>query len=174
MKYNKNDITPTLRPPARPLVRDMDRSHLEAEQAAKEEEKLRQECTFKPELSTERAAAKFSHQQRGTRQRQATTTSEQRCMTDEYHHETVITETWGNYSIPRGRSRYRQAAAAVAAAAAASGEGGGRGNVWGPGGRAHEGGGSELVECTFTPAVMGARKGMDQALQYLEVGVRRR
>lgn len=35
----------------------MDRSHLTAEQAAKEEERLHQECTFTPDLATQRAAA---------------------------------------------------------------------------------------------------------------------
>lgn len=37
--------------------RDIDRSHLAAEQAAREEERLHQECTFRPDLPTERAAA---------------------------------------------------------------------------------------------------------------------
>lgn len=35
----------------------MDRSHLAAEQAAREEERLHQECTFRPDLPTKRAAA---------------------------------------------------------------------------------------------------------------------
>lgn len=35
----------------------MDRSHLAAEQAARETERLHQECTFKPDLTTRRAAA---------------------------------------------------------------------------------------------------------------------
>lgn len=38
-------------------ARDMDRSHLTAEQAAKEEERLHEECTFTPDLATRRAAA---------------------------------------------------------------------------------------------------------------------
>lgn len=38
-------------------VRDMDRSHLAAEQAAREEERLHEECTFSPDLPTKRAAA---------------------------------------------------------------------------------------------------------------------
>ena len=38
------------------VSRDMDRSHLAAEQAAREEERLHQECTFRPDLPTKRAA----------------------------------------------------------------------------------------------------------------------
>lgn len=35
----------------------MDRSHLAAEQAAREEERLHEECTFTPDLPTKRAVA---------------------------------------------------------------------------------------------------------------------
>ncbi len=34
----------------------MDRTHLAAEQAAREEERLNEECTFSPDLPTKRAA----------------------------------------------------------------------------------------------------------------------
>lgn len=87
-----------------------------------------------------------------------------------------------SYTAPRGRSRYRQAAAAVAAAAAATGggDGGGGGGIWGAGRRAQGGVGGaavggraarqwDLETCTFTPMVIGARKGMGQAQQYLQV-----
>lgn len=55
--------------------------------------------------------------------------------------------------------------------------GGGSGNVWGAGRRANgaRGGGGgrtrhwELESCTFTPNVIGVRKGMEQAQQYLQV-----
>lgn len=55
--------------------------------------------------------------------------------------------------------------------------GGGTGSVWGAGRRANgaRGGGGgrirhwELESCTFTPNVIGVRKGMDQAQQYLQV-----
>lgn len=78
-------------------------------------------------------------------------------------------DSWG-YIAPRGRSRYRQAAAAVAAAVATGGVGGGGSGVWGAGRRANEGGRHwELDACTFTPRVIGARKGMGQAQQYLQV-----
>eukprot|EP00903_Cladosiphon_okamuranus_P016343 g15071.t1 len=135
--------------------RDMDRSHLAAEQAAREEERLHRECTFKPDLPTKRAAAAAAAAGEGAADRD-----------------------WG-YTVPRGRSRYRQAAAAVAAAVATGG--GGSGSVWGAGRRANgaRGGGGgggrtrcwELESCTFTPNVIGARKGMDQAQQYLQYDV---
>ena len=59
----------------------------------------------------------------------------------------------------------------------AGGGGGGGSSVWGAGRRANgaRGGGGgrtrhwELESCTFTPNVIGARKGMDQAQQYLQV-----
>ncbi|CAM9587135.1 unnamed protein product, partial [Sphacelaria rigidula] len=149
--------------------RDMDRAHLEAEQAAKAEEKLRQECTFRPELVTEKVAAKFL-QQRRQQARQAGTGSDDAQHATGYDdnnaREAVITEAWGNYTIPRGRSRYRQASCSTgegewsrdAAAAAAEG-------------CCRDGGGKELAECTFTPAVIGARKGMGQAQEYLQFDV---
>lgn len=79
------------------------------------------------------------------------------------------------YVAPRGRSRYRQAAKAVAAAVATGGTGAAGSSVWGAGRRANGVGGSngprqyELESCTFTPVVIGARKGMSQAQQYLQV-----
>eukprot|EP00752_Nemacystus_decipiens_P018403 g16506.t1 len=133
--------------------RDMDRSQLAAEQAVREEERLHQECTFKPDLPTKRAAA----------------------AAEAAAGDGASDRDWG-YSVPRGRSRYRQAAAAVAAAVAT---GGGGGSVWGAGRRANGARGSgglktrhwELESCTFTPNVIGARKGMDQAQQYLQYDV---
>ena len=78
------------------------------------------------------------------------------------------------YVAPRGRSRYRQAAKAVADAVATGGTGtAGGSSVWGAGRRANGVGGSDgpygLESCTFTPVVIGARKGMSQAQQYLQV-----
>lgn len=148
----------------------MDRSHLEAEQVAKEEEKLRQECTFNPELTTAKIAAHFLQQKlQKHRQHQNDNDNNSNSIRDESR-EVVIIQRWGNYTIPRGRSRYRQAAAAVAAAAAASGGGGG--GMWG-GDRRVTGVGRgrdwELERCTFKPVVIGARKGMQQAQQYLQV-----
>lgn len=143
----------------------MDRSHLEAEQAAREEERLRQECTFKPELSTEQAAQAAAVAAAG-----GDTASQSRA------------RNWASSTVPRGRSRYKQAAAAVAAAAAAAstgrgdgvtGLGGEGGGVCGAGRRGGARGSRdwELDGCTFSPAVIGARKGMGQAQQYLQVKI---
>lgn len=156
-----------------PRNRDMDRSHLKAEQAAMEEERLRQECTFKPELTVVHHAASAGAQ-----------------------HATAGIDESGRGSpclkrrglvAPRARSRYRQAAAAIATSAAAagngssgggeSGEGGGGGSgwgIWGAGRRfsmPEEGESRDwgLDGCTFSPAVIGARKGMYQAQRYLQV-----
>ena len=79
------------------------------------------------------------------------------------------------YVAPRGRSRYRQAAKAVATAVATGGVGAAGSSVWGAGRRANAIGGRngpqqyELEACTFSPVVIGARKGMSQAQQYLQV-----
>ncbi|CAM9320548.1 unnamed protein product [Ectocarpus sp. 12 AP-2014] len=148
--------------------REMDRSHLAAEKAAREEEQLHEECTFRPDLPTKRAADAIA----AVAAAGAAAGGREENSVD-----------WG-YTVPRGRSRYRQAAAAVAAAVATGGVGAG-GSVWGAGRRANggrengrkvggRGGGRrhwELEPCTFTPNVIGARKGMDQAQQYLQYDV---
>ncbi|CAM9090747.1 unnamed protein product, partial [Hapterophycus canaliculatus] len=140
--------------------RDMERSHLAAEQAAREEERLYQECTFMPDFPTKRAA------EAAAAAAAAAGDGEDQNNLD-----------WG-HSVPRGRSRYRQAAAAVAAAVATGG--GGASTVWGAGRRANgpKGGSGgrgsrhwELESCTFTPTIIGARKGMNQAQQYLQYDV---
>lgn len=141
----------------------MDWSHLKAEHESREEERLRQECTFKPKLATRRAAHKAA---KGRADKGDDNRGKPR-----------------GYVAPCVPSRYRQAAAAAvaasipAAAAATATAGDGTASTSGivcrAGRRARATGGRvaydwELDGCTFSPAVMGARKGMGHAQRYLQ------
>lgn len=127
-----------------------------------QEERLRQECTFKPELSARRAGQEAEEAAAAIGRR---TDSGNAARGKEM-----------GYVVSQARSRYREAAVAVAAAVTGtrSSESGAGDAVWGSERRGHAGKGKgtldlELEMCTFSPTVIGVRKGMGNAQQYLKV-----